>query len=269
MERERLYRTEAIILRRSDFGEADRLLTILTPEFGKLRVLAKGVRKIRSRKAGHLERFMRTSLLLARGRELDLISQAEVIASHPHLREDLARSTMAHYVAELAEIFAPEGEESRALYRLLAETLDRLDAEADPQRALRYYELHLLELAGFRPQVEFCVGCGEPLREERGPYGFASERGGVLCPRCAPRFPTACPLSRRALKGMRFILRSSYPAFRAAPFSLPTLQELGEVVGRYLLTIMERRPRSLAFLSELTRAVLEAGHPGEREPGGA
>lgn len=265
MDRERLYRTEAIVLRRSDFGEADRLLTLLTPELGKRRVLAKGVRKIRSRKAGHLERFMRTSLLLARGRELDVISQAEVIAAHPRLREDLTRSTLAHYVAELAEAFASEGEESRALYRLLADTLDRLDAEDELQRAVRYYELHLLEIAGFRPQVEVCVGCGEPLREERGPYGFDPSRGGVLCPRCAPRFPAARPLSRRALKAMRFALRSAYPAFRAAPFSPQTLQELGEIVGRHLLAILERRPRSLAFLSELLRTPLAEGEP-EKQP---
>jgi len=261
MDRERLYRTEAIVLRRSDFGEADRLLTLLTPEFGKLRVLAKGVRKIRSRKAGHLERFMRTALLIARGRELDVISQAEVIAPHPRLREDLARSTMAHYVAELAETFAPEGEESRALYRLLADTLDRLDTEDGLQQAVRYYELHLLEIAGFRPQVDLCVGCGDPLREERGPYGFDPSRGGVLCPRCAPRFPTARPMSRRALKAMRFALRSPYPAFREAPFRPATLQELGEIVGRHIVAILERRPRSLAFLSALTR-----GSPPEDEP---
>lgn len=266
MDRDRLYRTEAIILRRADFGEADRLLTILTPGFGRRRVLAKGVRKIRSRKAGHLERFMRTSLLLARGRELDLISQAEVIAAHPHLREDLQRSALAHYAAELAEAFAPEGEESHALYALLAETLERLDTEPDLQRIIRYYELHLLEIAGFRPQVEHCVGCGEPLREERGPYGFDPQRGGVLCPRCAPRFPTARPLSLRALKGMRFALRSPYPVFRAAPLSEKTLEELGEVVGRHLWAVLERRPRSLAFLSELTRAALAGGGQGESRP---
>ncbi len=266
MGRERLYRTEAIVLRRSDFGEADRLLTLLTPEFGKLRALAKGARKIRSRKAGHLERFMRTSLLLARGRELDVISQAEVIAAHPRLREDLTRSTLAHYAAELAEAFAPEGEESRALYRLLADTLDRLDAGEELQRAIRYYELHLLDVAGFRPQVEVCVGCGEALREERGPYGFDPARGGVLCPRCAPRFPAACPLSRRALKAMRFALRSAYPAFQSAPFNPQTLQELGEIVGRHFLAILERRPRSLAFLSELTRGSLARG--GTAETGG-
>lgn len=262
MDRGRLYRTEAIILRRLDFGEADRLLVILTPEFGKRRVLARGVRKIRSRKAGHLERFMRTSLLLARGRELDVVSQAEVIHAHPHLREDLARSAMAHYAAELAEAFAPEGEEGRDLYRLLAETLDRLDREEDPNKALRYYEIHLLEVAGFRPQVEFCVHCGERLREERGPYGFDPGRGGVLCPRCAPRFPAVRPLSRQSLKGIRWILRTPYPTFRASPLSARTLEEIGKVIARYLLAVLERRPRAAAFLDRLAPPERPAGEAG-------
>ncbi|WP_448591899.1 DNA repair protein RecO [Thermoflexus hugenholtzii] len=261
MNRERLYRTEAIILRRIDFGEADRLLVLLTPELGKHRALAKGVRKIRSRKAGHLERFMRTSLLLARGRELDVISQAEVIAPHPHLREDLDRSALAHYAAELAEALAPEGEESRALYRLLSDTLDRLDGGEDPQRVIRYYELHLLEIAGFRPQVEFCVGCGEPLREERGPYGFDPRRGGVLCPRCARGAPGAYPLSRAALKGMRFILRTPYPAFRAVSLRAETLREIGELIGHHLRAILERPPRALAVLGQLARSA-----PSEEQP---
>src|SRR3972149_6061937 len=109
-DRQRLYRTEAIVLRRADLGEADRLLTLLTPERGKLRVIAKGVRKIASRKSGHVELFNRVSLLMARGRgELDIVSQAETIEASRPLRDDLLRSTYAHYAAELIERFAEEG----------------------------------------------------------------------------------------------------------------------------------------------------------------
>src|SRR3990172_13347205 len=88
-ERGRLYRTEAVILRRQDLGETDRLLTLFSPAQGKLRVVAKGVRRPGSRKAGHLEPFSRVDLLLARGRELDVITQAEAVSLYPHLREDL------------------------------------------------------------------------------------------------------------------------------------------------------------------------------------
>src|SRR5262245_28381592 len=121
MNRSRLYSTQAIVLRRTDYGEADRVVTLLTPEVGKLRVLAKGARKITSRKAGHIELFTRTQLLLAKGRSFDLITQAELIEPHRALREDVSRGAMAHYLCELAEQFAPEDSESAALYDLLAE----------------------------------------------------------------------------------------------------------------------------------------------------
>ena len=89
MSRERLYRSEAIVLRRQDFGEADRLLTLFTPALGKIRVVAKGARKPQSRKAGHIESFMRTKMLFARGRNLDLVTQAELVEPYRALREDL------------------------------------------------------------------------------------------------------------------------------------------------------------------------------------
>src|SRR5512135_2205211 len=102
-QQERLYRTEAIILRRADLGEADRLLKILTPGYGKLRVVAKGARKPASRKTGHVELFTRSNLLVARARNLDIVSQAETVESYRPLREDLLRSTYAHYIVELLD----------------------------------------------------------------------------------------------------------------------------------------------------------------------
>ena len=120
MSRSRVYGTEAIILRRTDYGEADRLLTLMTPNLGKLRVIAKGARKITSRKAGHIEMFTRVQLLLARGRTFDIVSQAETIEAHRQLREDLLRGGYAHYLGELTDQFTQEGSEDPALYDLLA-----------------------------------------------------------------------------------------------------------------------------------------------------
>ena len=126
MPQERLYRTEAIILRRADLGEADRLLTIFTPARGKLRVVAKGARKPASRKSGHVELFTRSTLLIAKARNLDIVSQAETVEAYRALREDLLRSTYAHYIVELLDRFTGEEEESAELYDLLADTLSRL-----------------------------------------------------------------------------------------------------------------------------------------------
>src|SRR5437016_3885105 len=109
MNRVRLYASEAIVLRRMDYGEADRILTIMTPELGKLRVIAKGVRKVTSRKAGHVELFTRVKLLMARARTFDIVSQAETIEPYRPLREDLLRGSYAHYLSELIDVFAQEG----------------------------------------------------------------------------------------------------------------------------------------------------------------
>ena len=103
MSRERLYRCHAVVLKRRDYGEADRILTLYTREQGKVSAIAKGVRRIASRKSGHVELFTQARLLLAKGRNLDVLSQAETIEPYAALREDLVRTTYAYHVAELLD----------------------------------------------------------------------------------------------------------------------------------------------------------------------
>src|SRR5262245_10066057 len=107
---ERSFRTQAIILKRRDFGEADRVVTILTPNHGKLDVVAKGARKPTSHKTGHVELFTRADMLIHHGRGLDIIAQVEMVAPYMALREDLSRGAYASYAAELLDRFAAEGE---------------------------------------------------------------------------------------------------------------------------------------------------------------
>jgi DNA repair protein RecO (recombination protein O) len=153
--RQRLYRVSAIVLKRHDQGEADRLLTVFTRDRGKLTLLAKGVRKPASRKAGHIEPFTHVDLLVAKSKSLDLVTQAETTHAHRHLREDLWRSSLAYYVAELADAFTQDEDPNELLFDLLLESLGRLDAADEPALplAVHYYELHLLALAGYQPQL--------------------------------------------------------------------------------------------------------------------
>ena len=150
----RMYKTEAVVLRQRRLGEADRILVIYTPAIGKLDVKARGVRKTTSRMSGHLQPLSRCLVQLARGRSgLDVIAGCETLESFQALREDLDRLSRALYAAELADRFLAERVESMATYRLLLDTLRRLqDGNADT--ALRYYEMRLLEQSGFRPELE-------------------------------------------------------------------------------------------------------------------
>ena len=128
MARTRTIRTETVVLRHQVFGEADRILTLLTPNHGKLRAIAKGVRRPSSRKTGHLDLYMRTDVLLASGRNLYVVTQAQTIDAYRQLREDLVRSSYASCSVELLDRFTPDGEPNKDLYWLLGKTLSRISA---------------------------------------------------------------------------------------------------------------------------------------------
>ena len=265
--RARSFRLEAVVLRHNDWGEADRMLSLYSLEMGKLRVLAKGVRKPRSRKAGHLEPFIRLSLQLARGRDILLVTQAETIEPHLALRDDLLLTTYAAYVVELLDRFTYEEGENRAIYRLLVDTLDRLNDTAvssqpagdqpagqatpplSPDVIVRYYEMRLLDYLGFRPLLFQCASCGEEIQPQD--QFFSAEAGGVICPKCAPRYPAARQVSMQALKFMRHFQRSSFAeASRARPATI-TGREIESLMQYYLTYLLERGLNSPAFLRRL------------------
>lgn len=251
MSRERTYRTEAVVIRRSDFGEADRLLTLFSADRGKLRAIAKGARKPQSRKTGHVELFMRSKFLVAKGRDLDIITQAEMIAAYPRLRDDLVRATYAAYLVELLDRFTVEDDPHRDIYALLLQTLESLDAGGDVMLAARYYELRLLSLTGFQPRLFNCVACGEAIREED--QFFSADLGGLLGPACQTADPHARPVSAVTVKVMRYLQTRSWEAVRQLQLRPAVLHEIERILHEYLLHILERELKSVDFLHRLRR----------------
>jgi DNA repair protein RecO (recombination protein O) len=245
-DKERSIRAEAIVLRHTDWGEADRLLTLFTRELGKVKAIAKGVRKPRSRKAGHLEPFTRSNLLLARGRDLFILTQAEAIDVHSLLREDLILLGYASYVVELLDRSTYEEGEHRALYNLLNRTLARLSRGDHPDLATRYYEVRLLDLVGFRPQLLTCAQCESEIQEQD--QFFSAQKGGVLCPACGRRDPQARPISVRALKYLRHFQRSNYREASRASIPAEIYTEMESIMQYYLTYSLERGLNSPTFL---------------------
>jgi DNA repair protein RecO (recombination protein O) len=237
------------VLRHSDWGEADRLLWMYTLELGKIRAVAKGARKIRSRKAGHLEPFTRASLLLAKGRDILLITQAETLDAFLLLREDLAGITYASYVAELLDRFTYEEGENKALYRLLVDTLTRLSNEKDRDLVTRFYELRLLDLVGFRPELFRCLGCGADIQAQD--QYFSAQEGGILCPRCGAGARAAQPISTDALRYMRHFQRSNFSEAKRARIKHEIHRELENILQHYLTYLLEQRLNTPAFLRRL------------------
>src|SRR6476469_9669244 len=155
--RERQYQVTAIVLKRTDVGEADRLLTLLTAQRGKLRTVAKGARKPSSRKTGHVELFNCAEMQIAVAREIDIVIQAQTIEPFLRLRDDLDRLSFAYYFAELVDRFVEEEIEQDQVYELTFDALHWLEATTHLSRTARYYEMQLLDRLGYRPQLHVCV----------------------------------------------------------------------------------------------------------------
>jgi len=248
----RSFRVDAVVLRHSDYGEADRLLTLFTRQLGKTRAIAKGARKIASRKAGHIEPFTHVRLQLAKGKDMFLITQADTVDAYLPLRDDLVLTSHAAYVLELLDRFSYEDEtEHPSTFRLLTETLTRLASTSDAASWLiiRYYEMRLLDHVGFRPQLFECANCGRAIQPEDQFFSFSA--GGVICPRCGKGLPHLHSISEETLKYLRHFQRSSYAdATRARP-SPAVRQEAESLMQGYFTYLLERELNTPGFLRKI------------------
>ena len=251
MTRERVYRTEAVILKRSDIGEADRLLTIYSPAHGKLRVTAKGARKPQSRKSGHVELFTHAQLLIAKGRNLDIVTQAQIIEPFLALRENLERTAYAFYLAELVDQFTEEQLENPPVFDLLLDALRWVGESGDLWLTARFVELHLLSLFGYQPQLHYCVA-GDEVIEATDNY-FDASRGGVLCPHHGENEQSAQPLALNTLKVLRYLQTAEYAEAMRLKLSVATRIDVEAVMQRYLTYVLERRLKSTEFVKMLAR----------------
>jgi DNA repair protein RecO (recombination protein O) len=249
MKTPRLYRTEAIVLKAFDYGEADRILTLSTAHNGKLRAIAKGVRKTKSRKAGHLDLFIRSNLLVARGRQLDVITQAETIESFRPMRDDLWRLSYCHYVAELVDSFSMEQLPNYPLYALTVSTLRRLATYSNLDLVVRSFEIQLLGYTGYRPQLHRCLSCDSTIQPQSN--HFSPKLGGVLCPDCALLDSAAPAISVNALKLLRNLQTNEAALLEVEDIDAGVRREVEQRLQEYVSHRLESRPRSINFLERL------------------
>jgi DNA repair protein RecO (recombination protein O) len=194
---------------------------------------------------------MEVDLLVAQGRSLDILTQADMIQAFEPLRTDLTRATVAGHAVELLDAFTEDEDASQPLYDLLVAGLGWICVSGDLQRTARYYELRLLTLAGYRPELFHCVICGEPIRPEAQFY--SAPDGGVVCPRCAPERPGARSLSLNGLKVLRYLQTRPVDVVEQLTLSERVQKEIERLMYETLTYHLERRLRSAAFLDRLRR----------------
>ena len=233
-----LYRDQGVVLRTIRLGESDRIVSLVTQGHGKVRAVAKGVRKTKSRFGGRLEPTSHVSLLLYEGRELDVITQAEALDHFRVIREDLDRLSRATIMLEAVDQVAQERQPGPRLYQMLVGGLRALAARNAPLLVPAFF-LKLLALEGFQPVLDGCVACGTP-----GPLvGFDLIEGGALCPSCVrgPRVsPEAIELMHRVLDGGLAGVLNEPPG--------PATSEVDRLATRAVEHHIERRLRSVTVL---------------------
>ncbi|MCL4508554.1 MAG: DNA repair protein RecO [Chloroflexi bacterium] len=255
MRSERVYRTEAVVLRRADFGEADRLLTLFTVDRGKIRVLAKGARRAKSRLGGNVELYVHSSMLIAQGRNLDIVTQSETIHSFIGLRESLLQIAQASYVAELMDALTAERAPDYPLFDLLLRTFAALAETSDAELVSRSYELLLLDRLGYRPELRRCVHCRESLTPGR--IFFSAPLGGTLCPTCGETRAPGMSISVDAVKALRLLLERESVLPPAVKIGAGVRREAEHALRRYVTYVLEREPRSGQFLDSLRHELLQ------------
>ena len=245
------YVDEGIVLRRVDYSETDRVLTVLTRDHGKLGVLARGVRKQGSKLAAHTDLFVRSRMQLASGRgELEVLAQAQAASPAPRL-DDPRRAACAALVAELADRVLEGGHPLEdGIYELVASALaDCADPARDPRAGVAWFARRMIDRLGYAPELRVCANCGAELTAS--PHPFSASGGGLLCDRCGPSDPGAVVCGVPAIKVLRVIASGDaelYARLRLDPEVLATLEN---VVERELAMHLDRRLRSLDVLRSL------------------
>ncbi|MBI2853462.1 MAG: DNA repair protein RecO [Chloroflexi bacterium] len=259
MSSSKTYRTEGVVLRRSDSGEADRIITFLTPDKGKIHAVARGVRKPKSKLYGLVELFTHSSLMLAQGHSLDIVAQGETIHTFLPLKSDLQRSACAFYVAELVNRFTLEHEENRALFDLLIHTLEQLCCEKNVSLLLRHFEVNLLQCLGYRPNLHRCVECNALLQPVTN--AFSPAGGGILCPGCVKTDQMARPISVDAIKVLRVLQGFDFATASRVRIKQGLAQEVEQVLRSYIEFLLEHKVQSAAWLDTLKGGDLASPSP--------
>lgn len=261
MSTSRNYQVQGIILKQNRLGEIDKILTLYSLECGKLRVIAKGACRPSSKFAGNVEPLTYSLMCLAKGRNFDILTQAQTINNFSSLKSDLWRLACGLYVVEVIDSATVEGNENGSLFGLLLETLNRLSQPGGNEVTLQYFELHLLHHLGYRPQLQHCTVCHSPLKPAVN--FFSPARGGIVCAGChfagerqgrgieAAEEKFSFALSVEALKVLRLWQNCDYDTAKRVKVKSELSRELDQILYRCISYVLQRELKSREWIEQV------------------
>jgi len=242
----RTYTVSSVVLRRIDLGEKDRILTVYTKEHGKLAAVAKGARRPGSRLAGASEPFTYARMFLSTGKELDVLTQAEIRESFPRAKSDIASVAYAVYMLELLDHFVDDRQPNPDLFDTLLSCMYVLESGSDPELAARYYELQLLALMGYDPGFDACLRCGRAIGRER--IAFSPALGGIVCGRCGAAPDDAIIVPGAAASYVRALRQVEPHRLKDLKVPAGARRDLARMLKWHIRYRLEREVKSTEFI---------------------
>ena len=256
----RTYSASAIVLKRIDLGEKDRILTLFSREHGKISAVAKGARRPGSKLGGTSEPFTYSKMLLSSGRDLDVLSQAEIKESFPHVKAGIPSVAHGVYLLELVNSFLDQRQPNLDIFDTLLSAMYVLESGTDPEISARYFEVQLLAILGYEPHFEACLRCGrKPGREK---VSFSPALGGIVCADCGTPPKDAIQVSA-ALASYIDALRKVEPN-KIKEMKVPrgARRDLAQVLRWHIRYRLEHDLKSTEFIDAV--AGLEPGDAAEQ-----
>ncbi|WP_438433363.1 DNA repair protein RecO [Gorillibacterium sp. sgz500922] len=245
-----LEHVEGIVVRSMDYGEGHRILSLLTDRMGKISVMARGAKKVKSRLAAVTQPFTYGEYVIFFGSgQMGTLNQGETIEPHRALREDLHKAAYSAYLAELVERLTPEREPNGGLFEQVKAALSAIEEDKDPAIILAVMEMKMLALSGYLPQLDECVSCGS----DQGEMALSVLQGGILCPRCHSKDPAALKPSGKALRLMRMFQRMDLRRLGSTEVSADTKAEIREAMRTFMDYHMGTKWKSRDFLDQMEK----------------
>lgn len=244
-------KTRGFILTREEIGETSLLLTVYTRDFGKLKLISKGVRTPGEKFISAYELFALDDIVFYERKKKGfyLLSQCELINFFPEVREALDRLSYAIYFVELLNSVTQAGDENFKLYELLLNCLELLSGRASPKRVTRIFEIRLLTLLGLMPRLKSCVNCGRV--SEKGRARFSLSSGGVLCERCFARDRKAGPLLAGTINFISDIENLPFDRIKRIKVTKRVGGEVERLLKSFINYHLDIRPKSMAFMEKI------------------
>lgn len=244
----KVYKAEAIVIRTRKYGEADSILTLYSRERGKIDAIAKGVRKLKSTKRGGVQLFTHGNFLLYEGRNLHTVTQCEAIDSFLALTTDLVKMTYATYISELVDGFTVAEEGNDVVFALILVTFNLLAAFDEPEIVTRAFEIRLMDIMGYSPQLEVCCNCHDEIK---GPFRFSPRLGGLLCSDCLDNDPSALQCNMGSVKVLQQLQRMDLRRLNILKVSPEIRREIEKLMQEYINLRVERKIKTADFLKDL------------------